>query len=130
MTDPAVEQPSRAVLVRWIKANMAMTAFICGGLTTAGLALWNGGGWVHDQTAQFARVDATDVGLRHAVDNGHDAIVDIDRRLNDITTSRLQTRQQIEAELNSLSSRVVILETQLKFLGDRVQQQGPAGVRR
>ena len=115
--------PSRSTLVNWMRANLAMTAFVCGGLSTAGVALWQGGGWVTEQRGQLERVDAVDAGLRHAADNTHDALVDVDRRLNEVTIARADGRRQIEAEMNGLAQRIIILETQLKFVGDRVQQQ-------
>jgi hypothetical protein len=124
---PSPPFPSRGTLVNWLRANLALSAFIYGGLSSGAVGVWQVGAWVNDQKGQFERIDAVDVGLRHAVDNTHEAVVDIDKRLDEITTSRNQARQQVEREIADLSNRVATLEGQMRFVGDRIQQQiGPS----
>jgi hypothetical protein len=103
---------------------LALVNFILTALGIAGGAVWSLSGWLSEN--------------KHAAgDNGrqitslHDSMVDVDRRLNEITGREAEMRRALEGTIAEQKEHISVLEAQMKFLADRVPPAAlPAGTRR
>jgi CheY-like chemotaxis protein len=167
------QQPPRKVLVNWLKLNLALTTAL-GGLVCGGIGWIIAGTLFYARTD--ARITAIETGQhavrlmlgaksadeplvdvaktlsdqRRAqdgwLDEDHKALVDVDRRLNEmrrdseanLTAARRETdanltaaRRETDANLAKANADVAVLQAQMKFLADRSPSTPlPTGPRR
>jgi CheY-like chemotaxis protein len=137
----AEQQPPRSTLVNWMKINLVFLiglaiSFL---LATVG-GIWATGVWFSDLKHDNAEVRAVNAAQDRRLDDSHNAVVDIDRRLNEMTgrladarrdaeTNLANARRETDQSLAAEREGLAVLQAQLRFLGDRTPV-APIGGRR
>jgi septal ring factor EnvC (AmiA/AmiB activator) len=129
MSDKEAEDIGRQAggLLRWMKLNLAVIAFVSTTLTAIGSALVAG---VMRTSEVMHEIDALEDGQRDAksrLSQLHTDMVDVDRRLNNGASSVTDTQRQCEMRSAALEQRIAVLEAQLQFFAGRLPpvQVGP-----
>jgi hypothetical protein len=140
---PPPELPTRSTLINWLRVNFALLSFLAGIAVASAGSLIGVGAWLsdnrHDMDSIKDRLHAID-GESGSLGEQHRTNIDLDRRINEINTSRntarreverditdaarsgYEARRDMEKEISALESRINRLEAQMQFVGDRVQQ--------
>ena len=149
----ADQQPSRAVLVNWMRINVfAIITLVVAFIGAVGGGIWGAGAFTADQRRQnqdvTARLDSTqkalvDVDLRlnklgerlvetqrKAESDQQTGDTELERRINASENRVLDLRHARDAELNEMHTKIAVLEKQVEFFRDRVPSPQPLGNRR
>jgi hypothetical protein len=132
------DQPSRSVVIRWLRANLALMSFVTGVAVSGGGALIGFGAWTSDYRHDLADQKALNLVATGRLDDAHKTFIDIDRRLVDaaqaryddrraaeradaeINNNRSENRRQLEREIADLRGEVEVLKAQLRLFVDHL----------
>lgn len=121
MNEP-IASPLHTSMLTWLRLNIAVTVAGISITTAAGGLLFRAGSYMASQESTMASVTVANHQIDLRMDGLHDAIVDVDRRLNTITANDFEARREVDHDSASIAERVGVLEAQMKFVADRVQQ--------
>lgn len=117
--DTETEQPSRQTIFGWLRLNLGVTLAVLSIVSGAVGALITGTMRVDANTYQMSDLVRVNNEQQQRLDQFHQDMVDVDRRLNDSASKVNDLRRARDAEMASLAQRVAVLEAQLRFLADR-----------